>query len=225
LQVKIQYRSHRQFIGRKKEQSPMQKQTSTRPEERTNAHPQLTHYWLPLLTLAINCYNVGVILQTQLSFQLWSLIGRTEFDNYHRAWWFGLSGRSARQHEAQTENQPAERQEVPNTLLIQGIKPLFIPASTLSLLGALAQLRWRSPRVPLFVALLGLVLHTLIWGLTAIWWGPWQARLKQVRQEDGTLNPLYQCLLSTHWLRVALVTALGALQFWVVGKSLRSHER
>ncbi len=50
------------------------------------------------------------------------------------------------------------------------------------------------------------------WVSTAAWWGRLQGQLEYVRQEDGTLNPLYQRLLATHWLRVALFTASALLQ-------------
>jgi hypothetical protein len=46
-----------------------------------------------------------------------------------------------------------------------------------------------------------------------------QARVVEARLPDGSLAPDYLLLLGTHWLRVALITASGALAFWMAMRS------
>jgi hypothetical protein len=143
--------------------------------------------WMPLITLFMSCYNVGTIWMTHLSWRLWRYVGRAEFESYHHAWWFG----------------------------IWGIQPVIFPPAILATLGSIAQLRWCPPRVPALAVRLGVALQVATWLLTATLWARWQGQLKQVRLEDGTLHPLYRRIMSTHWLRVALVTASGILQLWM----------
>jgi hypothetical protein len=152
---------------------------------------------MQLIGLATSCYNVGTIWMTQLGWRLWTHVGRAEFEDYHRAWWFGW----------------------------RGIQPIVFPSGIVATLGSLAQLRWRSPRVPTWMVWLNLTLMMQSWLLTATFWGRWQAQLKQVRQEDGSLDPLYHRLLTTHWLRVALFTACGILQLWMSVKSFLPHDQ
>jgi hypothetical protein len=146
--------------------------------------------WLQIIILAASWYNVGSIWLVQVSWRLFAHVGRAEFPAYHRAWWFGL----------------------------RGIQPVVFPPAIVAAIGSLAQLRWRPPGVAAPVAWLGVLLQVLTFGLTAAWWGRQQAQLADVRLEDGSLNPRYQRLLTTHWLRVALITASGVLQLWMMAQ-------
>jgi hypothetical protein len=141
-------------------------------------------WWVQIITLAASCYTMGTIWMTQVSWRLFAQVGRDDFPAYHRAWWFGL----------------------------RGIQPVVFPGGILATLGAFAQLRWRAPRTPAWQAWLNVGLLVTAWAATAAWWGRLQGQLEYVRQEDGTLHPLYQRLLATHWLRVALFTASALLQ-------------
>ena len=147
--------------------------------------------WLVLVTLATCSYNVGTIWMTHLSWRLWRHVGPAEFPAYHRAWWFGW----------------------------RGIQPIIFPVAAVAALGTLAQLRWRPPRVPRPALWLAVSLQVLTYASTAAWWGRWQGQLTTVRCDDGSLNPFYEHILRTHWLRVALITASGALQVWIAGRA------
>src|SRR6266849_4931884 len=166
-------------------------QTTSRPDIRTSSRTASISRWVQLISLAAGCYNVGIILMTQFGYRLWARVGRAEFEDYHRAWWYGWGG----------------------------IQPLSFPSGIVATLGALAQLRWRSPHIPSWLVWLNINVWIQAWVMTAVWWGRWQAQLKQARQEDGSLDPLYHRLLTTHWLRVALFAAGGVLQFWMAVKS------
>lgn len=48
-------------------------------------------------------------------------------------------------------------------------------------------------------------------------------RLHHVRWSDGSLDPLYQQLVATKWLRVGSVTAFGMLQLWMTARALPSQ--
>jgi hypothetical protein len=50
--------------------------------------------------------------------------------------------------------------------------------------------------------------------LTAAWWGPLMARL--ATREQGLLPHNYHLLMTTHWLRVAIVTAYGLVALCTV---------
>jgi hypothetical protein len=53
--------------------------------------------------------------------------------------------------------------------------------------------------------------------LTAILWGPWQARLS--RDERGAEGPYLRRILATHWIRTFLINVYG---FILLGWSIRS---
>jgi|FLYN01.1.fsa_nt_gi hypothetical protein len=146
--------------------------------------------WILLLTLVISFYNTGIIWMVQVSYRLWAFVGTAEFEPYHAAWWSGL----------------------------QGIQPVVFPAAGLATLGALALLWWRPESIPGWMAWSGVAIQAAIWILTALLWAPWQGQLHtaHVRLADGSLNPLYIRLLTTHWLRVGLITAYGLLMLWMM---------
>lgn len=51
--------------------------------------------------------------------------------------------------------------------------------------------------------------------LTAIFWGPWQARLS--RDERGPASPYLEKILATHWLRTLLINAYAGVLFaWAI---------
>ncbi len=150
-------------------------------------------WWVQIITLAASCYNMGTIWMTQVSWRLFAHVGREDFPAYHRAWWFGP----------------------------RGIQPVVFPCGILATLGTFAQLRWCAPRTPTWMAWLSAGLLITAWVSTGAWWGRLQGQLEYVRQEDGSLNPLYQRLLATHWLRVALFTASALLQIGMAAAGTR----
>ena len=118
-------------------------QTTSRPDIRTSSRTASISRWVQLISLAAGCYNVGIILMTQLGYRLWARVGRAEFEDYHRAWWYGWGG----------------------------IQPLSFPSGIVATLGALAQLRWRSPHIPSWLVWLNINVWIQAWVMTAVWWG------------------------------------------------------
>jgi hypothetical protein len=94
---------------------------------------------------------------------------------------------------------------------------IFIPAGVV-FLGSLLMLWRRPPGVPAWAAWLGFALQVMLYGLTAVWWGPLMARLST--PEAGLSLLLYRKLMVSHWLRVAIVTAYGVLAFWMLWRSI-----
>jgi hypothetical protein len=85
---------------------------------------------------------------------------------------------------------------------------IFAPVG-LALIGSIILL-WYHPAGSPVWAILGTPLcqlTSLI--LTAIFWGRWQAKLSQ--DPLGSRSPYLRKILSTHWLRTALITASGGL--------------
>jgi hypothetical protein len=144
-------------------------------------------HWVQIISMAASSYNVGTIWMTQLGYRLWVHIQPEKFAEYHRSWWEGWGG----------------------------IQPIVFPPGIIATLGSLAQLRWRSPRVPKWLVWLNVLLQIQSWLLTGVFWAPLQARLQQTQRADGTLDRNYQLLMRSHWLRVALFTGCGILQFWM----------
>jgi hypothetical protein len=90
----------------------------------------------------------------------------------------------------------------------------IFPLAGLSFIGICAQLIWR-PSVPLWMLWLALAIQLVAYAGTAFWWGRGQARLQQAVLPQGGLDPLYQLLVRTNWIRVALFTSAGLLQLWI----------
>jgi hypothetical protein len=99
----------------------------------------------------------------------------------------------------------------------QSIWGVVLAPAALVLIGAVLMLWWRPAEIPAWVAWLGVALQaTLLLG-TAMWWGPLMARLET--PEGALWIERYQLLMTTHWLRVAIVTAYGMLTLWMLARS------
>ena len=72
------------------------------------------------------------------------------------------------------------------------------------------------PGAPIWAPWVGCGLQTALMVGTAFWWGPLMARIEA--PEGGVRRDRYKLLMSTHWLRVAIVTAFGALTLWMVAQ-------
>jgi len=91
---------------------------------------------------------------------------------------------------------------------------LFVPSGFL-FLGALALLRQGSMDGRL--AWLGLALQVVTAVGTASWWAPLMARLVS---ESGMMSARdYSLLMSTHWIRLALITAYGVTYYFMLMRS------
>jgi hypothetical protein len=94
---------------------------------------------------------------------------------------------------------------------------VILGPAVLVFVGALLMLWWRVPGVPTWAVWAGLALQlSLVLG-TALWWGPLMARLELPNGELAVER--FHLLMRTHWLRVAIVTAYGALTLWMVARS------
>jgi hypothetical protein len=93
---------------------------------------------------------------------------------------------------------------------------VLAPAALVSLASVL-MLWLRAPAVPLSAAWAGLALQVALILGTAIWWGPLMARLEA--PDGGLLMDRYRLLMTTHWLRVAIVSAYAALSLWMLAQS------
>jgi hypothetical protein len=83
---------------------------------------------------------------------------------------------------------------------------IFIP-SGLIFAGAILLLFYTPIGVPVWLLWLALGLYALTYLLTAVWWGPLQAKLTDPR------SPRFTLIVRTHWLRTALVSAFGLALF------------
>ncbi len=90
----------------------------------------------------------------------------------------------------------------------------IFPLAAVSFIGICVQLFWR-PSVPIWMLWLALIIQVLAYSGTAVWWGRGQGKLKQVLLPNGGIDPLYQTLVSTNWIRVALFTFAGIVQLWI----------
>lgn len=90
------------------------------------------------------------------------------------------------------------------------------PAALVAL-GAALMLWAPAPGVEKSIIWFGLVLQAALIVGTAAWWGPLMARIEG---PTGALLPeRYRLLMTTHWLRVALVTAYALLTVWMLTQS------
>jgi hypothetical protein len=141
---------------------------------------------LLLLNFALGFYNVGTVWLTQVA--CYPL-----WANVGRAEW-----------------------PVYHVVWWRSIQGVTLGPATLALLGSLAMLRWRPPHVPAAAVWLGAALPVAVLIGTAAWFAPLMARLTEVVDPTGISTPRFRLLLTTHWLRVALVTAHAGLIFWFV---------
>jgi hypothetical protein len=158
--------------------------------------------WLLPVNLSFSMMGMGQIWLVQLSsYPLWAYVGPHEFHDYHIAWWHSIWG------------------------------PIFIPAGV-ALLCTIGLFWLRPPTVPRSSVWAGIALLSVAYVLTYIWWAPLMALIGSTPGEMGkvfkwaplldwlglgnkTQEQLYELLMTTHWLRLALFTAYAALVFWM----------
>jgi hypothetical protein len=83
--------------------------------------------------------------------------------------------------------------------------------------GAVLMLWWRDSGIPAWSVWLGFGLQVALLLGTALWWGPLMARIEA--PDGGLALERYRVLMTTHWLRVCLVTAYGVLVSWMLARS------
>jgi hypothetical protein len=94
--------------------------------------------------------------------------------------------------------------------------PILFPAG-MEFVGSVLMIRWRPKYVSTRAVWLGVILQ-IAWVVgTAIWWAPLMMSLGSVRGEFSAIQ--YGELLTTHWIRVGLLTGYAILIFWMAAKS------
>jgi hypothetical protein len=100
----------------------------------------------------------------------------------------------------------------------QSIWGVILAPAVLLLIGALLMLWWRAPGVPPWATWLGAALQIVLLLGTAAWWGP--LLMARLETAAGGLSPeRYQLLMTTHWIRVGIVSAYGLLALWMLSQS------
>lgn len=94
---------------------------------------------------------------------------------------------------------------------------VFIPVG-LTLIGSIILLWYHPATIPVWpiwvVFLLQLITHVL----TAVFWGPWQAKLSV--DDRGGASPYLSMILKTHWIRTALINVYGIFLLIITIQSL-----
>jgi hypothetical protein len=85
---------------------------------------------------------------------------------------------------------------------------VFLPVG-LALAGSVALLWFHPAAVPMTTLWAALVTQLASHVLTAIVWGPWQAKLS--RDERGSRSPYLAKILATHWIRTTLISTYGVI--------------
>jgi hypothetical protein len=93
---------------------------------------------------------------------------------------------------------------------------VFIPAGVV-LAGSVGLLRARPGGITRRSGWYGFSVQALAYLVTAAWFGPLMARL--ATQRGGLQIPLYNLMMNTHWLRLALFTAYAAMCWWMLARS------
>jgi len=85
----------------------------------------------------------------------------------------------------------------------------------LGLAGSIALIWYRPVDSPAWAVWCALACQIAAHVLTALMWGPWQAKLS--KDPLGPTSPYLARILSTHWIRTMLINANGAvLLFWAI---------
>jgi len=85
---------------------------------------------------------------------------------------------------------------------------VFIPVG-FSLVGSIALIWYHPEGSPVWAIWSTIGCQLCSHFLTALFWGPWQAKLSLDQQ--GPNSPLLRKILKTHWIRTALINAYAAI--------------
>ena len=105
------------------------------------------------------------------------------------------------------------------------IKPVIFPVAALAFIGSILLIWWRPDGVEGSLVWINAGMQLAVYILTAIFWGPWQAQTHYARLPDGSLDPVYQRVMSTHWIRAALISANAVLVLWMMIQHLSHRGR
>jgi hypothetical protein len=102
------------------------------------------------------------------------------------------------------------------------IKPFVFPVAGIALLGSIALIWWPPEGVAAILIWLNIALHVATHASTAAFWGRWQGQTHYAKLPNGLLDPMYVRVMSTHWIRAALMTVNALLVFWMLVEHLSS---
>lgn len=131
--------------------------------------------WILILTLVFAWYHVGFVWLVQVV--AWPLFGYVGANEFNAY------------HQAWW----------------RGIRYILFVPSALTFIGAILLLHWTPPGVTPSILWVALASYILTYVLTAVWWGPEQAKLTR------TDTPRFELIIKTHWVRTALVTGYAVL--------------
>jgi hypothetical protein len=103
------------------------------------------------------------------------------------------------------------------------IIPVIFPLAGVALAGSFALIWWRPEGVGAASVWTNLALQLITGALTGAFWARWQAQTHFAKLADGSLDPTYARIMSTHWLRVALITAQGVVALWMMVEHLSAR--
>lgn len=83
---------------------------------------------------------------------------------------------------------------------------IFAPVG-LAFIGTIVLFWYHPYKIPVQEIWIVFTVQVLSHFLTAILWGPWQAKLS--KDELGSASPYLNKILKTHWIRTALISAYG----------------
>lgn len=157
---------------------------------------------LLLLNLGLSSIGIGQIWLVQLSaYPLWAHVGPKEFHAYHIFWWHSIW------------------------------MPIFIPAGA-AIVATITMFWFRPPKVSRSLIWIACIILFVTYSLTYLWWAPlmaligatpeevngilhWAPYVNNMGWNNETQQQLYNLLINSHWLRVALITAYGILIFYM----------
>jgi hypothetical protein len=103
--------------------------------------------------------------------------------------------------------------------------PVVFPVAAVALFGALAMLWWRPEGVRSATLWVSVGSQLASYILTGLFWARWQAQVNFARLPDGSFDPIFEKIMSTHWLRVALLTLNGLAALWMMVEHLSLRSR
>lgn len=91
---------------------------------------------------------------------------------------------------------------------------IFLPVGT-ALVGSMVLIGYHPAGSPVWAIWGSLACQLCSHLLTALFWGPWQAKL--TKDPGGAASPLLKKILRTHWIRTLLINAYAAIELvWVI---------
>lgn len=94
---------------------------------------------------------------------------------------------------------------------------VFIPVG-ISFIGSVLLFWYHPEKIPNSTIWIAFTFQFLSHFLTAICWGPWQARLS--KDELGNKSPSLKSILKTHWIRTLLINAYALMLLYMTIQSL-----